>query len=49
LVKPLLMGKLGPDTVISGVLGLVLMILSLFLIAETCRALRKKEGAGEAK
>jgi carbon starvation protein len=41
LIKPFLAGKGGTDAILSAVFGLILLVLSLFLLAETGRALRR--------
>jgi len=42
LVKPFLSGSTSPDFLLSGILGLILLVLSLFLLYEAIRALRVK-------
>jgi len=44
LVKPFLMGSTGFDTLLSAAFGLILLVLSLFLLAETARVLRRRPG-----
>jgi carbon starvation protein len=44
LVKPFLSGSHGLDHLLSAVLGLILLVLSLFLLAETARVLRRRHG-----
>ena len=48
LVKPFLSGSTGLDSLLSAVLGLILLLLSLFLLAETARVLRRRKGRPEA-
>ncbi|HNX98505.1 MAG TPA: carbon starvation CstA 5TM domain-containing protein, partial [Candidatus Aminicenantes bacterium] len=42
LVGPFLSGRTGPDVILAGILGLILLVLSLFLLYEAIRALRIK-------
>jgi carbon starvation protein len=44
LVKPFITGHGGLDNVLSAVLGFILLVLSLFLLAETTRVLRRRTG-----
>ena len=45
LVKPFLAGVNGLDSLLSAVLGLILLLLSVFLLAETARVLRRQKGS----
>ncbi len=42
LVKPFVTGSTGFDTLLSAAFGLILLVLSLFLLAETVRVLRRR-------
>lgn len=44
LVKPFLTGAAGFDSLLAAVFGLVLLVLSFFLLVETGRALRRRQG-----
>ncbi len=44
LVKPFLSGSGGFDSLLSALFGLILLVLSLFLLAETARVLRRRPG-----
>ena len=44
LLKPFLAGAAGFDSLLSAAFGLILLVLSLFLLAETGRVLRRKPG-----
>jgi carbon starvation protein len=44
LVKPFLAGSTGLDNLLSAVLSMILLLLSLFLLAETARVLRRRQG-----
>jgi hypothetical protein len=45
LVKPFLAGVTGLDSLLSAVLGLILLLLSVFLLAETARVLSRRKGS----
>jgi len=44
LVKPFITGHGGLDNVLSAALGFILLVLSLFLLAETARVIRRRPG-----
>ncbi|MCX6556349.1 MAG: carbon starvation protein A [Candidatus Aminicenantes bacterium] len=49
LVKPFLSGSTGFDNLLSAVLGLILLVLSLFLLAETARVLNRRRAEPVAR